>query len=302
MNEMSRAHVLALAEQVTPYLSGPSAARLARLLDESGLEATLQGSAIERSDEKWLREGLRRTTAERVHYWKSELDELERSGVTLVLVTDAGYPRNLRLITNLPPLLFMRGTLHEDDERAMAVVGTRSASEEGIRCATWLARELAERRVTVVSGLAAGIDTAAHAAALNAHGRTLAVFGTGIRSIFPAANRGLARSIEHHGACLSQFWPDQRGARWTFPLRNIVTSGLSLGTIVVEASETSGARLQAEDALRHGKRLFLLDLVMSQPWAVEMAERPGVTVVKSVEQVIEAIDFDLRLPELDLVF
>ncbi len=299
---MTRARLLALAEVLTPHLTGPRAARLAAVLDEAGIVGVLDAAVESSADADWLRTGLHDLSEARVNFWDRELASLERDGTRLVLITDVEYPRNLRLIADQPPLLFVRGTLLERDERALAVVGTRKATDTGRASATRLAGELAQRGVTVVSGLAEGIDTAAHAAALNVGGRTLAVFGTGIRTVFPKTNRGMARAIEGQGACLSQFWPAQGGARWTFPLRNIVTSGLSLGTVVIEASETSGARLQAQDALRHGKRLFLHQDVTSQPWAIKMATLPGVTVVAHVDQVVEAVDFDLALPEqLDLV-
>jgi DNA processing protein len=148
----------------------------------------------------------------------------------------------------------------------------------------------------VVSGLAAGIDTAAHLGAIEGGGRTIAVFGTGIDIVYPAQNGELAAQVALSGACVSQFWPTMRGARWTFPARNLVTSGLSIGTVVVEASETSGARLQAMAALDHGKRVLLLRrLAEGQPWAIEAATRPGVIVVDSVDEVNDAVDLELRV-------
>jgi DNA processing protein len=290
------ARVLALAENLSPHLNGPTAARFAEQLDEVGIEGTLAGERCwAEIDSDWLEQGLERITAESIDRWMRELDNLKTRGIALVTVADIEYPRNLRTITNRPPLLFIEGAIIDADERAMAVVGTRKPSAEGLAAATALACELSQRGVTVISGLAHGVDAAAHAAALNCHGRTLAVFGTGIGSVYPAANRGLARQIVRNGACISQFWPSQSGAPWTFPVRNIITSGLSLGTAVIEAGETSGARLQAQEALRHGKRLFLLEkLVTKMPWAQAMIGRPGVTIVSSVEQIIEAIEFDLN--------
>jgi DNA processing protein len=212
----------------------------------------------------------------------------------MVDTIDADFPVNLRMIHDRPPFLMVRGDLAAGDDRAIAVVGTRRAGDEGRHAAYEIARQLADRGVTVVSGLAEGIDTAAHSGALSVGGRTIAVFGTGIEVVFPAKNRLLADAIARSGACVSQFWPSMRGARWTFPVRNVVTSGLALGTVVVEAGETSGARLQAEAALRHGKRVFLLDqLVRSQPWARAVAARPDVAAVDSVDQVVDAVEVDL---------
>jgi DNA processing protein len=144
--------------------------------------------------------------------------------------------------------------------------------------------------------MAEGIDTAAHAGALNAGGRTLAVFGSGISRVYPASNRSLAKAIAASGATLSQFWPDMAPARWSFPVRNIVTSGLSVGTVVVEAGPTSGARQQAEHALRHGKRLFLFQrLVEHQPWAEDLMKTPGVVAIDDIGEILRAIDLEFEL-------
>jgi DNA processing protein len=204
------------------------------------------------------------------------------------------YPANLRMVHNRPPFLMVRGKLESMDVRAMAVVGTRHPSPKGLDNAMRISRGLAARGVTVVSGLAAGIDSAAHRGAIEGGGRTVAVFGTGIDNVYPAQNAELAAQVASHGACVSQFWPAMRGARWTFPARNLVTSGLSIGTVVVEAGETSGARLQAIAALDHGKRVLLLRRwAESEPWAIEAARRPGVIIVESVDDVIDAVDREL---------
>ena len=197
------------------------------------------------------------------------------------------------MIHDRPALLFVRGALIEADYRAVAVVGTRSASDEGVALATRIASELATNRITIVSGLAKGIDTAAHAAAINVGGRTLAVYGTTINRVYPAANKGLARSVARSGACVSQFLPTTRTGPWCFPVRNITTSGLSLGTIVVEAGETSGAKMQAEAAIAHGKRVFLVEQLTRQPWAQEMAESPQVTVAASARDIVATVDAEV---------
>jgi DNA processing protein len=174
-----------------------------------------------------------------------ELTVAERAGARLVTVLDEEYPARLRAIFNLPPFLFIRGTMLGSDARAVAVVGTRSPSDQGIARARQMAGVLAAEQVTVVSGLAQGIDTAGHTAALVSGGRTIAVLGQGVATpIFPAANRDLAERICAAGALVSQFWPSAHPASWTFPRRNIVTSGISQGTVVVEAAATSGAKMQ----------------------------------------------------------
>jgi DNA processing protein len=222
--------------------------------------------------------------------------DLKSDGVSLVTVLDDEYPTNLRLVYNRPPFLFARGDLRPDDDRAVAVVGTRSASADGREQAARLARDLVDHGVTVLSGLALGVDTAAHDATLAAGGRAVAVMGTGIQRVYPAQNRELAaRIVDTGGALVSQFWPDAPPTRYSFPMRNVVMSGMAVGTVVVEASSTSGAKMQARLALDHGKRLFLVEsLVMHEGWARDYAERPGATVVKSVDDVLVALESELR--------
>jgi DNA processing protein len=199
------------------------------------------------------------------------------------------------MVYDHPPVLFVRGTLQASDARSVAVVGTRQPSRAGLELATSLARQLAATGITIVSGLAKGIDTAAHAAALNAGGRTVAVFGTTIDQVYPASNKSLARSVSRSGACVSQFLPGHATGPWSFPVRNVTASGLSLGTIVVEAGATSGARLQAQAAVAHGKKVFLVEqLVTGQPWASEMAAaEPLVTVARDADAILEAVDAEL---------
>lgn len=218
------------------------------------------------------------------------ISDLAGRSVKLVTVLDEDYPLNLRQVFNRPPFLWIRVELAPADDRAVAVVGTRRASPSGLQQARTLARELAERDVTVLSGLARGIDAAAHEAALQAGGRTIAVMGTGINRVYPREHADLADRIVGQGALVSQFWPDAPPTRYSFPMRNVVMSGMALGTVVVEASSTSGARMQARLALEHGRRLFLVkSLVMQEPWARRYAEHPATTVVEDVEDVLEVL-------------
>jgi DNA processing protein len=156
-----------------------------------------------------------------------------------------------------------------------------------------MARGLAEAAVTVLSGLARGIDTAAHTACLDAGGRTIAVLGSGMRQVYPPENVALAERICAHGAVVSQFWPDAPPTRISFPQRNIVTSGLGQGTVVVEASGTSGARMQARLTLQQGKLVFLLpSLTKEHGWARSFLGR-GAIEVPGVAEVVAM----LRSPE-----
>jgi DNA processing protein len=238
-----------------------------------------EDSRAARTAQAIIRAGLGESDTARTRV-ERELEHAERVGARLTTVLDDDYPANLRLVPNLPPFLFYRGSLHADDAYSIAVVGTRQAGEEGLRRAARMARELQNRGVRIYSGLARGVDTAAHTATLDSGGRTLAVIGTGITKCYPPENRTLTERIVETGAVISQFWPSSPPAKWTFPRRNIVMSGLSQATCVIEASSTSGAKLQARCAFEHGKQVFLLrSLVAAQPWAAKMlAERKAIEV------------------------
>lgn len=224
---------------------------------------------------------------------------LER-GARLVTILDDDYPSNLRLVPNLPPFLFLLGgTIEPRDLRSVAVVGTRKPSPRGEGLAERLARQLVEQSVTVVSGLAAGIDTAAHTATLAAGGRTIAVIGTGVTRVFPKENAALMESIIETGVVVSQFWPSTPPATWTFPRRNVVMSGIAQGTAVIEASSTSGAKMQARLALEHGKRAFLLKtLVTDQPWAQKYVATRGAIEVSDIDDIIKWLAEPDRIREV----
>src|SRR5262249_32777276 len=150
-----------------------------------------------------------RVTPGDVEKYAHLITKLQQLGVKVITILDAEYPGNLRAIYNRPPMLFVKGDLRPEDERAVAVVGTRKPSKEGLSQAHDLAYELTRRQITVLSGLARGIDTAAHTGTLDAGGRTIAVMGTGIDSIYPPENRDLAdRILNSGGALVSQFFPD----------------------------------------------------------------------------------------------
>jgi DNA processing protein len=227
--------------------------------------------------------------------WSDELERWQAADERLRFITilDDDYPTNLRLVFNPPPFLTLRGELAPEDARGVAVVGTRHPSEDGVRRAHRLARELAEAGITVYSGLAAGIDSAAHLGALDGGGRTVAVLGHGLlRPIYPKENASLADTIADTAALVSQFRPDTPPTKGTFPMRNVVTSGLSQGTIVVEASRTSGARMQARLAAEQGKHVWLLRSLVEQfEWAEQFAARRPreVRVVERTDDIVEQV-------------
>jgi DNA processing protein len=220
---------------------------------------------------------------ERVHSWEHE-------GLTLITVLDEAYPVNLRMVHDRPPALFVRGQLSDADERSVAVVGTRRATERGLAQARAIATKLVHSDYVVVSGLAAGIDTAAHRATLESGGRTVAVIGTGLRHAFPKTNAALQEQLGTQAAVLSQFWPGQEARKWTFPQRNAVMSGFARATVVVEASHTSGAKMQARLALEHGRPVFLVSSLLSHNWARDYRERPGVYVIDEGAEVVDHLE------------
>lgn len=253
--------------------AGSAVTLLHEAVDEDG-----QGTLFDVHDgEAEFAEAVKDVTA-----WQEE-------GMRLLTVLDSDYPLNLRLVHQQPPFLFARGTVL-DDELSVAVVGTRSPSERGVRFAAQIASGLAERGVTVASGLAQGIDTAAHKAALQAGGRTVAVIGTGLRRFYPAPNAWLQRKISNDGLVLSQFWPDAPPSKLSFPMRNAVMSGYCLATVVIEALEKSGARMQARLALEHGRHVFLMRSLLEHEWARNYAGRPNTTVIDDAQQVFDGLE------------
>lgn len=219
-----------------------------------------------------------------------EISSWEQDGIHVITMGDRRYPHRLRDVFDRPPLLFARGAVLEEDD-GVAVVGSRTVSPQGRALAAELATRLVERGLTVVSGLAAGVDTTAHEAALRAGGRTVAVIGTGIRKHFPPENRDLHRVVAEQGAVFSQFWPDRTPDKTTFPLRNGTMSGYSLATIIVEASERSGTRIQARKAVEHGRPVILMRSVVDRTqWGRVTADKPDVHVAKDAHEAMTIVD------------
>ena len=185
-----------------------------------------------------------------------ELMALEEFGITVITCYDKSYPQNLKNISDAPPMLFQTGDFRDEDSHAVAIVGTRKPSMRGRKIATELAYGLVERGFTIVSGLALGIDTAAHQGALEVGGRTIAVLGSGIKIIHPSQNRGLAEEIRHSGAIFSELHPNARPAGGTLMRRDRIISGLALGTIIVESTEDSGSIDTAKRTRAQERKLF----------------------------------------------
>lgn len=218
----------------------------------------------------------------------SELKRARSLAIEIVTLLDAEYPPLLRQIDNPPAVLYVRGNHHIDTTRTLAVVGTRRASRYGTMTATKLSRELAKRGIVIVSGLAVGIDTAAHRAALAA-GSTIAVLGSGLPHIYPTINERLSNEIsENGGSIVSEYPLDAAPARWTFPQRNRIIAGLSRGVLVVEAPQRSGALITARLALEQGREVFAVpgNITSSASAGPNALIKDGATPVASANDVL----------------
>ncbi len=248
-------------------------------------------------------EGIGRRLARSIRDWeeleyREEFRLIDKLGLGVLTLFDPEYPANLKAIYDPPVVLYQKGSLIPEDKPALAVVGSRRASRYGLQAARTLASQIAAQGFTVVSGLARGIDTEAHRGALAVGGRTLAVLGSGLANIYPGENRKLAEEIAGSGAVLSEFPVRTVPDRQNFPLRNRVVSGLSLGTVVVEAAERSGALITARLAMEQGRS------VMAVPGRIDSYSakgtnaliRDGAKMVSGIDDILE--EFESLFPSL----
>lgn len=189
--------------------------------------------------------------------WKENIILLNKCNASIITYASPNYPKGLLKISDAPMMLYVQGNLTAADQRSIAIIGTRQASIYGLEMAKQFAYDLAALGFTVISGLARGIDTAAHLGALE-RGRTIAVIGSGLNDIYPAENRTLARRIETQGAVISEFPMSTPPDRQNFPQRNRIVSGMTLATLLIEAPVKSGAMITMERAEQQGKLLFAL--------------------------------------------
>lgn len=241
--------------------------------------------------------GIGAELTRRIAVAREEIDVAEEmrlctaGGIAIVSESDAVYPRALREIHDPPGILFMRGDLRPCDALAIAIVGSRHATRYGIEQAERLAASLSRAGLTVVSGLARGIDAAAHRGALAAGGRTLAVLGSGLSNIYPPEHEELAGEVQEHGALLSEAPPRSPPLSGAFPQRNRIITGLSLGVIVVEASAQSGALISARHAMEQGREVFAvpgrIDSRMSR--GCHRLIRDGARLVETADDVLEEL-------------
>lgn len=252
---MSRLHWIALS--LTPGVGGKAMRRLLKRFGDA--EAVFEAPdkallAMPRIGEKTLR-AIRAVRLEQV---EAELLSLEDEGIGVLVWDDEDYPANLRAAADAPPLLFVRGTVLPEDARAVAIVGTRTPSSRGLENAHITAATLAVRGLTVISGLALGVDTAAHTGTLEAGGRTLAVLGSGLRAIHPRSNAELAERIAVSGALLSELHPNTPVRGSQLMARDRIISGLSRAVVVVEARLESGSLDTARHAREQERPLFAI--------------------------------------------
>lgn len=186
----------------------------------------------------------------------NELREAENAGIRLITPLDDEYPDALKNLHDPPLALYVRGTLKPTDRQSLAIVGTRHPTHYGMDCTRHLASQLATAGICIISGLALGVDTVAHEGALRAGGRTVAVIGSGMHHLYPTENRELADRIAENGAVISEFPLDRKPDKTTFPMRNRIVSGMTMGTLVIEAGLRSGAMITAHQALQQGRSVF----------------------------------------------
>lgn len=222
-------------------------------------------------------------------------ERLQHLQVSALTWEDDEYPRRLKEIDQPPPVLYVRGTLQEQDDWAVAMVGTRHATAYGRQVADEVSATLARSGVTVVSGLARGVDSIAHQAALNAGGRTLAVLGCGVDVIYPPENRRLAMQIIEHGALISDYPLGTAPESQNFPPRNRLISGISQAVIVIEAGVTSGSLITATFAVEQGRDVFAVpgSILAPQSQGTNRLIRDGAAPLLSPQDVLEALNLDL---------
>jgi DNA processing protein len=263
---------------IVSHLGSPGRLLHASLEDCAGL-------GIHPSKVRKILEGLKRSEP------GDEEEHIREKGISIVTWADDEYPSNLRHIYDPPLVLYVKGQFHKSDDESIAVVGARKASNYGRSAAEMLAQALAERKITVVSGMARGIDACAHRGALAGGGRTIAVLGCGVDIVYPAEHRRLMDEIERKGAVVSEYPPGTKPLKHHFPARNRIIAGITLGTLVVEASLNSGSLITADFAMDSGREVFavpgsLFDDLSKGPHRLV---KEGAKLVENVEDILQEL-------------
>jgi DNA processing protein len=278
------------------HVKGIGAVRLRALLDYFGdLEIAWQAPA-----DALMQVGLSTKIVENILRMRSSLDltvlmeSLEQKHIRILIADDPEYPPLLREIDQPPPVLYLRGEISDADRRAVAIVGTRKVTAYGRQVTEDLALYLARQGVTIVSGLARGIDGIAHQAALKTGGRTIAVLGSGVDQIYPPEHAALAEQISTRGAVCSDYAPGTMPDGINFPPRNRIISGLSLATVVVEAGEGSGALITATFAVDQGREVFAVpgNIFAPQSKGTNRLIQQGAHVLTSPRDILDVLNMD----------
>jgi len=229
------------------------------------------------------------------------LKTVKENGIKVYTIHDDEYPENLKNIYDPPPVLYVKGELIKEDSLAVSIVGSRKASDYGLKVAERIASRLSELGITIISGMALGIDSAAHRGALAAGGRTIAVFACGLKYVYPMANYRLSQEIQKYGAIISEYPFDKEAYPAQFPARNRIISGMSLGVIVVEAGEKSGSLITADFALEQGREVFAVPGNISSPNSkgTNTLIKSGAKLVSKMEDIIEELNLNVIYKEKD---
>lgn len=241
--------------------------------------------------------GIKLDTAKKIKSFSNwqKIDDLtnqcEKKQIKILTINDESYPQLLKEIYDPPVVLFCKGILLSQDNFGLAVVGSRQLSDYGKRVTEKFAFELASCGITIVSGLARGIDSVAHISALSAQGRTIAVLGSGILKIYPPENKKLSEQIIQRGAILSEFYPETPPKRENFPKRNRIISGMTIGTLVTEATTNSGALITAKLALEQGREVFAVpgNITSKNSEGTNFLIKNGAKLVQKIEDILEEI-------------
>lgn len=219
------------------------------------------------------------------------LGKINELGINVITVLDENYPINLRYVYDNPMVLYCKGDFIEEDNLSIAIVGSRKATAYGKWASEKFSHELAKLGITVISGMAKGIDTCAHKGALNGNGRTVAILGSGIDVIYPKSNKDLYNEISQNGVVVSEFPIGTEPYATNFPLRNRIISGISLGVIVIEATEKSGSLITAEHAMEQGKEVFAVPGNINSMFSrgTNTLIKDGAKIVLDIEDILEEI-------------
>ncbi len=230
------------------------------------------------------------------HVIDMELDLITAEKIEIVTLNSPNYPENLKNIYDPPPFLYVKGKLNKQDCNAIAVVGSRRASEYGIKVTEEISRALALRDITIISGMARGIDSQAHEAALACGGRTIAVLGCGVDVVYPPENRKLYGAIVSNGAVISEYPMGTEPNSYNFPARNRIISGLSIGVLVAEASLKSGSLITARLALDQGRDVFAVpgNIFSLKSKGSNSLLKSGAQLVEGADDIIESMHFKVN--------